>query len=63
MIALGLLLMSAGAAGLVVNVAGWIGAYRHGSVAEQLHPRRRTLVRIYFIGVLAGAALVMIALL
>lgn len=63
MIALGALLLLAGAGGLIINVAAWIDAHRAGQLTDRLHGRRRALVYGSTAAVVAGTALVWTALL
>lgn len=58
MILLGVLLLTAGAGGLIINVAAWIDAHRAGRLTERLHGRRRALVCGSTAAVAVGTALV-----
>lgn len=58
MILVGMLLLAAGAGGLVVNAAAWLDSHRAGRLTERLHGRRRALVYGSTAAVVAGTALV-----
>lgn len=58
MILLGVLLLTVGAGGLIINAAAWLDAHRAGRLTERLHVRRRPLVYVSTAAVVAGTALV-----
>src|SRR5699024_5025069 len=62
-ILLGVLLLTAGAGGLIINAAAWLAAHRAGRRTERLHGRRRTLAYSSTAAVVVGTALVWTTLL